>query len=106
MYEIQHVPGDDCQQPSLSAAFDGHRRVLVYLGFRDVSDGFSELLLPALDRIGAVKAYAEFGRVSAAVVIDLEPNAVDSVVGKPWLKGADTARRVDGCIVVKPMQRW
>jgi hypothetical protein len=105
MYEIQHVTGGGCQQPSLGAAFAGHRRVVVYLGFRDVSDGFSELLLPALDSVGAVKAYGEFGRVSRAVVIDLEPNAVDSVIAKPWLK-PDKATQVEGCIVIRPMQRW
>jgi hypothetical protein len=105
MYEIQHVPGSGCEQPSLSAALAGHRRVVVYLGFRDVSDGFSELLLPALDSVGAVKAYAEFGRVSRAVVIDLDPDAVDSVVVKPWLK-PDKTSHVEGCIVIKPMQRW
>jgi hypothetical protein len=40
------------------------------------------------------------------VVIDLEPNAVDSVVGKPWLKPADKTKRADGCVGVKPMSRW
>ena len=106
MYEIQHVPGGDCQQSSLAAAFHGHRRVLVYLGFRDVTDGFAELLLPTLDGVGAVKAYTEFGDVSRAVVIDLEPNAVDSVVGKPWLNPADKVKRGDGCVGVRPMKRW
>jgi hypothetical protein len=82
--------------------------LLVYLGFRDVTDGFAELLLPALDSVGAVKAYSEFGDVSRAVVIDLEPTGVDSVIGKPWLKAAGAAkvRRGDGCVGVRPMQRW
>jgi hypothetical protein len=106
MYEIQHVPGGGCQQSSLAAAFHGHRRVLVYLGFRDVTDGFAELLLPTLDGVGAVKAYTEFGDVSRAVVIDLEPNAVDSVIGKPWLNPADKVKRGDGCVGVRPMKRW
>ena len=106
MYEIQHVPGQDCQQSSLREAFHGHRRVVVYLGFRDVTDGFSELLLPALDDLGAVKGYAEFGDVSRAMVIDLEPKAVDSVIGKPWLKPADKVKRPDGCVGVRPMTRW
>jgi hypothetical protein len=109
MYEIEHLHGADCQQQtSLTAAFHGHRRVVVYLGFRDVTDGFAELLLPALDSAGAVKAYAEFGDVSRAVVVDLEPNGVDSVTGKPWLKAADAdkVKRVDGCVVVRPMKAW
>jgi hypothetical protein len=40
------------------------------------------------------------------VVIDLEPNAVDSVIVKPWLKPADTARRIQGCVAIRPMQQW
>jgi hypothetical protein len=82
--------------------------LLVYLGFRDVTDGFAELLLPALGQRRRCQGLLGVRRRQPRVVIDLEPTGVDSVIGKPWLKAAGAAkvRRGDGCVGVRPMQRW
>ena len=106
MYEFLYLSDDDCKRSSLRAAFHGHRRVLVYLGFPDPPEGFSDLLLRSLDDLGGVVAYSEFSEPSRAVVIDLQPNAADSTVIPQARMRPDEARPLTGCVGARPMRRW
>ena len=106
MYEFVHLTAVDCKRSSLGAAFHGHRRVLVYLGFPDPPEGFPDLLLRTLVDLGAVVAYSEFSEPSRAVVIDLQPNAADSTVIPQAQMRPDEARPLTGCVGARPMRRW
>lgn len=106
MFELVYLSGNDCEKSSLSAAFHGQRRVLAYLGFPDRPEGFDDLLLRTLDDLGGVVAYSEFSEPSRAVVIDLQPNATDSIVIPQRLKRPDQAGPLAGCVGARAMRRW
>ncbi len=59
-----------------------------------------------LDDLGAVVVYSEFSEPSRAVVIDLQPNATDSIVIPQRLKRPDQAGPLAGCVGARPMRRW
>ncbi len=106
MFEFVHLSGSGCEQSSLSAAFQGQRRVLAYLGFPDWPKGFDDLVLRTLDDLGAVVAYGEFSELNRAVVIDLQPNAADATVIPHRQKRPDTPGPLAGCVGARPMRRW
>jgi len=106
MYEFVHLSADDCERSSLSVAFQGQRRVLAYVGFPSSPEGFDDLILRTLDDLGAVVTYSEFSEPSRAVVIDLQPNAVDSTVIPQRQKRPDEAGPLAGCVGARPMRRW
>ena len=106
MYELVYLSNNNCERSSFAAAFHGQRRVLVYLGFPDRPEGFDDLLLRALDDLGGIVAYNEFGDLSRAVVIDLQPDAADSTVIPHRQKRPDQARPLAGCVRARPMRRW
>jgi hypothetical protein len=106
MFEFVHLPDNGCERSSLEAAFHGQRRVLAYVGFPDPPEGFDDLLLRALDDLGAVTAYGEFSEPSRAVVIDLRPGAEDSAVIPHRQKRPGQAGPRAGCVGARPMTRW
>ena len=106
MLELVYVSNAECERSSLETAFDGHRRVLVYVGFPDSPEGFDDLLFRALDDLGAVVAYGRFSEPSRAVVIDLRPDAVDSMSIPQRQKPPGRPEPLDGCVGARPMRRW
>jgi hypothetical protein len=102
MYEASHVFGvSACRPNRLRDVLKDHRRVLVYVGFRDTPPGFDDLLLHSLEELGAVSVYSEFSELSRAAVIDLGPG---SEATTPRLPGTADAPR--GCVGLRPAARW
>jgi hypothetical protein len=95
MYSVEHRrQGAGC---GLADALVDYRRVLVYIGFPDMPDGFDELLFAELDRMGAISVYREDAALSRAAVVDLGapgPNARAFVDREP-------RRGIDGCVVIR-----
>jgi hypothetical protein len=95
MYSVEHRrQGAGC---GLADALVDYRRVLVYIGFPDMPNGFDELLFAELDRMGAISVYREDAALSRAAVVDLGapgPNARAFVDREP-------RRGIDGCVVIR-----
>jgi hypothetical protein len=106
MFEFVHVPDNGCERSSLEAAFRGQRRVLAYVGFPYPPEGFDDLLLRALDDLGAVAAYGELSEPSRAVAIDLQPGAADSAVIQHRQKHLGQAGPLAGCVGARSMTHW
>jgi hypothetical protein len=108
--EVAYRPGGaDCDSGRLAEALRGHRRTLVYLGFRfdDVPDGFDRLLLERLGEIGSLRAAESFAEAGHVVVFDLgEPMPrgwtlpVTDVTTTPQPVGPG------GCLAVSIARRW
>jgi hypothetical protein len=85
-------------------------RVLVYFGFRfdDVPGGFDGLLLADLLDLGALIAYRDFAEVGRAAVIDLRrpPSGSGSAPGLAASGRGARPSLGDGCVSVRPAQRW
>lgn len=105
LYEMVHLPaGSDCQHELLHLRKD-HHRVLVYLGFRDVPEGFDDLLVRSLDQLGAVTAVAEFAYLGRALVVEIGAPASRNVI-EPSRRTAGEQTRLGGCVGVQPARRW
>jgi hypothetical protein len=105
MHELIRLNPVECPGPPLGAAFEGRTRVLAYLGFRDVPDGFDDVLLRAIADLGTVVAYREFADISRAVVVDLQADASAQPVTIGRLNGPG-APSPQGCVGVRPMTGW
>lgn len=102
--EVRYLPDPSaCAPDRLREALKGHRRVLMYFGFRfdDVPKGFDGLALDRLGGFGAITMYREFADVGGAAVIDLAAAPVADRLGP-----ADAVPRLDGCISLEPAARW
>jgi len=100
-------PGPECEGNTLREALQGQHRVIVYLGFPDMPEGFDALLFDSLTRLGVITADREFSPSSRATVIDLRVSPgsrpSDAVPGA----GRITRERpLEGCVVVRPALRW
>ena len=94
-----------CRRNELRDALKDRRRVLVYLGFRDVPTGFDDLLLHSLEELGAISAFYQFSQLSRATVIDLDPPGPEAVT--PRLRTTASATvKLGGCVGVRPALRW
>jgi hypothetical protein len=98
-------PGPDCTQDSLRMVLEGQRRVLVYLGFRvdDVPQGFDDLLLLRLRRLGRItsdRAFSESGRV---VIVDLQAAPRTAAAWSDSAAHPAAASGASGCVVVEPI---
>jgi hypothetical protein len=91
--------GPPCSSDELRHMLLGHRRILLYLGFRfdDVPNSFDDLLLNTLNEFGTAVEGRGFGTFSRAWVIDLQQpgSAAQPRDGIPG-----------GCIRVRPAERW
>jgi hypothetical protein len=118
LYEMAYLPpGPDCQPKGLRDRLEGHHRVLMYLGFRDVPVGFDELLVRRLDEIGAITALATFAGKSLAMVVEVDAPASRSVI-VPIRRTANGTivsfqeaevvriQRLEGCVGIRPARRW
>ena len=81
------------------------RRLLVYLGFPDVPNGFESVLKRSLDEVGVTtrsQKYADRGRT---FVVDLDRRSArvnPSVSDDPDA----AAKQLPGCIGIRPLRRW
>jgi hypothetical protein len=97
--------GSTCHRDALRSALLAHPQALVYLGFRfdDVPEGFDELLLEELGRIGVVTESRRFSGVTRAVVVEVRPRQPE----KPGATApVGSSARTTGCISVRPAMRW
>jgi hypothetical protein len=102
-YEMMHVsPGPRCRPRPLEKTSTAARRLLVYLGFRDVPPGFENLLMQHLDEVGIVTQYAEFAGLGRGVVVDLEAPFVQTALPRQRAAGGG----LGGCVGFKPARRW
>jgi hypothetical protein len=99
------TPGPDCGPNELREALHGRRRVLVYLGFHDVPDGYNEFLVGRLSELGEVTAMRYFAGYSFGAVVDLASAKPIAAPDRPAIPAAG-GRGLDGCIGVQPARRW
>jgi hypothetical protein len=108
MYEVAYSsPGPACERKPLQHALMNHRRVLVYIGFRDERKGFDELLLRELGEIGAVievEQFADLSRLAVIQVGDSRAGAVEVVAARRNI--VDASPPLDGCARVRPAEVW
>jgi hypothetical protein len=106
MYEVTHESEEGrCRHDELREALRDRRRVLVYLGFRDVPAGFDDLLLHGLEELGAISSFYQFSQLSLALVIDLDPPGPEPAT--PRLRPIASATvKLGGCVGVRPALRW
>ena len=103
--EVSHrPPGPECDD-LLRRALTPYKRVLVYFGFRfdDVPEGFDDLLLESLERIGRVTESQRFAGVTHAAVVELAPVPQRSAAAEVF---PSRSARVHGCVSVQPATRW
>jgi hypothetical protein len=96
-------PGPRCRA-SLDVPPDTHR-LLVYLGFPDVPDGFERLLKQTLDQAGMTTGYQEYADSGRVFVVDLDrrsPNAKSTPPGDH----DPSVNDLRGCVGIKPLRRW
>jgi hypothetical protein len=107
MYEVGHQSDSGCRPGQLRDVLATHQRVLVYLGFRDVPDGYDDLLLERLDELGAVAGLQEFAGLSRAAVLDLHVPGSEEITFR-LLSRSRTEESVPlgGCVTVRPAVLW
>jgi hypothetical protein len=107
-YEVRHVSNPkDCRGDELASAIRSHRRALVYLGFRDVPEGFDDVIVHQLAELGTVTAYREFTSVSRAAIIDLRPAGENDLTREVLSRTKpDGKPHVAGCIGIRPARLW
>jgi hypothetical protein len=104
MYEIVHERARvDCGE-RIRQALQGHRRVIVHVGFPDMPDGFYDLALRELRAFGPVvefKEFADFSRVAVLTFTD----AANADRPAPQA-GQLSAGRLPGCLAFRAARRW
>ena len=104
MYELTYQ-SEDCPSPAFQDVLKNHPRVLMYLGFRDVPEGFDELALTSFSKSGALTAYREIAVLSRAAVFDgrgVAEGSPSPVITRP----VPESPPLTGCVGLRPMQRW
>ena len=104
-YIMRHVKSEpECRRYSLERRRPNARRLLVYLGFPDVPNGFEGLLRQSLDRIGVVTGYHKFTGIGRIFVVDLDqpPTEPPPIPADP----GDAAETLPGCVAIEPARRW
>jgi hypothetical protein len=102
-FEMRYAePGPDCRPPALIGMPPNTRRLLVYLGFPDVPDGFERVLRQSLDTVGATVGYHKFAGRGRLFVVDLERRSDSSVTEKTDGAAGD----LRGCVALRPIRRW
>ena len=85
---------------SLADALRGQSRAAVYLGFgSNVPEGFQQLVLDDLAKLGRRTAYVGVGSAVAAIS-DLRDRPDTPLMGNA------PASKLEGCVVARPGKRW
>lgn len=107
LLEVTHSDSPStCDGDALREGLKGSRRALVYLGFRDIPEGFDYLLLHALDRIGSVEAFREYDVLGRVAVFDLQHPAASELTLDLMSQPTFENRTLRGCAHVRPVRRW
>ena len=106
-FEVGHLaPGPSCGQRRLASMLQGHRRALVYIGFRDERAGFEDLLLRELDEAGAIVAIRQFADLSRAVVVELDGNESHAVASALPDRRGGARPPLSGCVNARRAREW
>jgi hypothetical protein len=107
-YQVRHVSNPKgCRGDELADSVRNHPRVLIYLGFRDIPDGFDDVIMHRLAELGTVTAYREFTNVSRAAIIDLDAAADNDLTLEVLSRTKpDGKPQVPGCIGTRPADTW
>jgi len=111
LYELGHVPAEgNCDQArnEMADALRGHRRVVVYLGFRMnvLPVGFDDFVMAELSRRGALVGFKSFADLSRIAIFDLR-QAPDSAGAFPtFSRETVTPPTIPGCVTLTPARRW
>ncbi|HYN06489.1 MAG TPA: hypothetical protein VES67_03770 [Vicinamibacterales bacterium] len=107
MYEASYQADPGCLTGQLRDTLASHHRVLVYLGFRDVPDGFDDLLLERLDELGAVVDLQEFAGLSRAAVLDLHVAGSEEITFRLLSRRKmEESVPLGGCITIQRAVLW
>jgi hypothetical protein len=93
IFEASQLEPHQCTHDRGTWALHGHRRVVVYLSFRDFGEEFPDLLVSSLSRGGMIisdRTFATLGRVAVIERAQEPPSIVEAT----------------GCIDVRPARRW
>lgn len=104
MLEVsQEDPSPGCRD-RWHDALEGHRRVLVHVGFPDAPKRFYELLLQELAPFGTVVESARFSLLSRTAIVELHASGpgLSAVVSN----AGNGASSLEGCVGVRPVRRW
>ena len=107
IFEATLIPASECSPPARHNMLAGQRRALIYVGFRDAPEAFSDLLVSEFARTGTTKADRSFG-LSRAAVIDWtdaappESPTPETIERETRLSGTDTR----GCVGLQLARRW
>jgi hypothetical protein len=84
----------------------GRTRAHLYFGFRfdDVPDGFDQLLLDELARVGSISSLLDIPDVGRVIVLDLGEPALVVPTLTPLMHPHPV--NLDGCISLQPARRW
>jgi hypothetical protein len=100
---------DSCDPAAFENALHGHRRALVFLGFRfdDQPRAFDDLLLWRLSDFGAMTAYRGFAERSRVAVFDFtaSPSGRQGPL-RPDARPEDPAIPASACLGVAEAERW
>ena len=75
----------------------------MYLGFEDMPEGFDDLLLEKLSKLGGITAVREFGGRSRAAVVD---PAVSGRTDLFWSDAGKDGASLKGCIAIHTARGW
>jgi hypothetical protein len=107
IYEVRHETDPGCRPDQLRDLLAGHHRALVYLGFRDVPEGFDDLLLERLDELGVVIALQEYSALSRAAVFDLHRPGSEEITFRSFSRPrTEPSVPLGGCIAIEPAVVW
>ena len=106
-FVVDYDPADvTCDPDRLRQALQPYRRAIVHIGFPDLPEGFGELLLRQLDRIGAIDKYRQFSHIGFVAIVDLHtPNPEQSSVNLIPRREPQPAP-IEGCISMEPSAIW
>ena len=109
---IKYFGSSECRKGEalrdLQETLSGVSRVVVYLGFDSkIPDGFQELTLDRLGRIGARVAYRDTARASR-LIYDLRqpPDIPAGIDVTPVARRTNIRESLDGCVGISPARRW
>jgi hypothetical protein len=112
IFEIGHSSGATCDGwvEAMNATLRGHRRLVVYLGFRMnvLPEHYDRLVMKALGRRFALVGYREYAENSRVAVFDLEQAPRGDLI-LPRRLGAGPPEdhpAADGCVTFADARRW
>jgi hypothetical protein len=105
IFEIRHLPAEQCDQPRMVAALGDQPRAAVYLAFRMNVEpvGFDELVLREAGERWALDTYKDYAELSRVAIFDLH-RTPDVATAGALAEPRDAVPQ--GCVGIRPAQRW